>query len=399
MFIQKVHLRQVLSYGSTNEAFELRALNVLIGPNGSGKSNLIECLGVLHSAPTNLSTAIGSVGDFLWKGLPQVEGSIEVYLQPRFGTIPLRHEIVFTERGGRLELIDETIENASKRNSAHKDVYYFYRYQKGRPILSISSQGLPTKGEPKAKERPLRREDLLPDQSILAQRKDPDSYPELAYVEQNYSSMKIYREWHLGRDTMPRKSQKTDLPRTFLQEDAGNLALVLSHMNTRFSGMRQTLLSLLEKLDAGIEGFSFDIVGVNEMQLYLNYRGLKQPIPATRLSDGTLRYLCLLAILCHPEPPSVVCIEEPEIGLHPDILPTIAELLKDASTRCQLFVTTHSEALVDSLSDMPEAVLVCEKTPSGSTLRRLDPVPLAEWLAKYRLGQLWSMGELGGTRW
>jgi predicted ATPase len=399
MFIQKIHLRNVLSYGANNPAFVLGPLNVLIGPNGAGKSNLIECLGILHASPTNLPSAVGSVADFLWKGIASPEGRIELTLEPRFGNVPLRHEIVICERGGRLELVDETIENTAKRNSSHKDVYYFYRYQKGRPVLTISNHVTAQKAEPKPKDRPLRREDLLPDQSILAQRKDPEFYPELAYIEQHYSSMKIYREWHLGRDTMPRKSQKTDLPRTFLQEDAGNLALVLSHMNTRFSGMRQTLLSLLEKLDGEIEGFSFDIVGVNEMQLYLNYRGLKQPIPATRLSDGTLRYLCLLAILCHPEPPSVVCIEEPEIGLHPDILPTIAQLLKDASSRCQLFVTTHSEALVDSLTDTPESVLICEKSEEGSTLRRLDPAALTDWLVKYRLGQLWTMGELGGNRW
>ena len=392
MFIQKIHLKNVLSYSDTNPPFELGPLNVLIGPNGAGKSNLIECLGVLHAAPTNLPAAVGSISDFLWKGANMAEGSIELTLQPKSGGIPLRHEIVICERGGRLELVDETIENTAKHQATQKEVYYFYRYQKGRPVLTIANRVTAQKADHKPKERPLRREDLLPDQSILAQRKDPEFYPELAHIEQNYTSMKIYREWHLGRDTMPRKSQKTDLPRTFLQEDAGNLALVLSHMNTRFSGMRQTLLSLLEKLDGDIEGFSFDIVGVNEMQLYLNYRGLKQPIPATRLSDGTLRYLCLLAILCHPEPPSVICIEEPEIGLHPDILPTIAQLLKDASARCQLFVTTHSETLVDSLSDMPQSILVCEKSEEGSTLRRLDPEPLTDWLKKYRLGQLWAMG-------
>jgi predicted ATPase len=122
-------------------------------------------------------------------------------------------------------------------------------------------------------------------------------------------------------------------------------------------------------------------------------------IPATRLSDGTLRYLCLLAILCHPTPPPLVCIEEPELGLHPDVLPTLADLLKDAATRTQLIVTTHSEALVDAMSDQPTAVLVAERTSEGSTLRRLDAEKLKPWLDKYRLGQLWTSGELGGTRW
>ncbi|MEW6754253.1 MAG: AAA family ATPase [Candidatus Latescibacterota bacterium] len=84
-------------------------------------------------------------------------------------------------------------------------------------------------------------------------------------------------------------------------------------------------------------------------------------MPATRLSDGTLRYLALLAVLCHPTPPPLVCIEEPELGLHPDIMPQLAVLLCEAATRTHLVVTTHSDILVDALTDTPEAILVCEK--------------------------------------
>ena len=122
-------------------------------------------------------------------------------------------------------------------------------------------------------------------------------------------------------------------------------------------------------------------------------------VPATRLSDGTLRYLSLLAILCHPTPPPVECIEEPELGLHPDILPTIAELLKNASQRTQLIITTRSDALVSALSDTPEAIVVCEPGPDGTQLRRLDRESLSEWLDRYSLGEIWRMGEIGGTRW
>jgi predicted ATPase len=107
----------------------------------------------------------------------------------------------------------------------------------------------------------------------------------------------------------------------------------------------------------------------------------------------------LLAILCHPKPPPLVCIEEPELGLHPDILPTLADLLKEASTRCQLIVTTHSDVLVDAMTDQPESVLVCEKDEDGTTLNRLSAKELKPWLEKYRLGELWMRGELGGTRW
>jgi predicted ATPase len=117
------------------------------------------------------------------------------------------------------------------------------------------------------------------------------------------------------------------------------------------------------------------------------------------LSDGTLRWLALLAVLLDPSPPPLICIEEPELGLHPDLMPTLARLLKEASERTQIVVTTHSEILVDAFTDTPEAVLICEREDGCTTLRRLDGDLLSAWLEAYTLGQLWRKGELGGTRW
>ena len=87
------------------------------------------------------------------------------------------------------------------------------------------------------------------------------------------------------------------------------------------------------------------------------------------------------------------------MGLHPDIMPHIAELLVHASARTQLVVTTHSRMLVDALTDRPESVVVCSKVGGESRLERLDTEPLKAWLNKYTLGELWSKGELGGNRW
>jgi predicted ATPase len=74
-------------------------------------------------------------------------------------------------------------------------------------------------------------------------------------------------------------------------------------------------------------------------------------------------------------------------------------LLRDASERCQLIVTTHSDVLVDAMTDMPEAVLVCEKKDGATNLRRLSRADVEMWLDRYRLGELWTRGEIGGTRW
>ena len=135
------------------------------------------------------------------------------------------------------------------------------------------------------------------------------------------------------------------------------------------------------------------------MQFYLHEPGFDPPISPTRLSDGTVRYLCLLAILCDPEPPPLIGIEEPELGLHPDLLPKVADLLVAASARTQLIVTTHSDILIDALTDWPESVVIVEKHAGQTSMQRLDAEKLRAWLEKYRLGQLWTRGDLGGTRW
>ena len=153
----------------------------------------------------------------------------------------------------------------------------------------------------------------------------------------------------------------------------------------------------MQKLYHGIIDITCPVTG-GTVGLYLEETD-NRTIPATRLSDGTLRYLCLLAVLLHPETPPLVVIEEPELGLHPDLLPKLTDLLRAASERTQLIVTTHSDVFVDALTEVPASVVVCEKHDGQTQMRRLDKDDLANWLEDYRLGELWTSGELGGNRW
>jgi hypothetical protein len=77
----------------------------------------------------------------------------------------------------------------------------------------------------------------------------------------------------------------------------------------------------------------------------------------------------------------------------------LADLVVQTAQRTQLIVTTHSDLLVDAMTDRPEAVVVCEKHEGKTELRRLEKAELTPWLEKYRLGQLWTRGQIGGTRW
>lgn len=401
-FIQTIQLQNFLSYGSEGEEIELMPLNVLIGANTSGKSNLIEAIGLLRAIPKDLTAAIregGGIAEWLWKGgNDSPTARIETTLDYPEGKTPLRYRICFTISGQRLDVVDEAIEGTLPPHSQKTDPYFFYQYRSGHPVLNVRTKVTQQPGTNTGRtERFLRREDLSPDQSVLSQRKDPDQYPELTYLGNRFAEFRLYREWNIGRYTAPRMPQKADLPENFLLEDASNLGLVLNDLQHR-PVTKQLIIEKLKKFYSSVDDITTKIHG-GTVQIFVHEEGLSQPIPATRLSDGTLRFVCLLTLLCHPDPPPVICIEEPELGLHPDILPTIAELLIDASKRTQLIVTTHSNVLVSALTELPDAVIVCEHDEKGSHLRRLEPERLKQWLESYSLGELWRMGELGGTRW
>ena len=388
MLIKTITLHNLLSFGPDTPELEMRPLNVLIGPNGSGKSNFIEAIGLLQAAPRDLTAPIregGGIGDWIWRGEPKsTSAKVEVVVENRKGSQALRYRLGFAERGQRFELTEEQIENKSSMESHDKPYIYFER-RGAHTVLNYRDE----------KQRQLRPEEIDAEQSILAQRKDPDHYPELTYLGETFARMRLYREWTFGRYTPPRLPQKADLPNDFLGEDGRNMGLVLNRLK-RETRAKAQILEALRKLYEGVSDFDTIIEG-GTVQVFFQEGDIS--VPATRLSDGTLRYLSLLAILCHPKPPPLICIEEPELGLHPDILPTVADLLREASGRCQLVVTTHSDVLVDALTDTPESVVVCEKHRGKTEMRRLDKAVLSDWLKDYCLGELWSKGELGGNRW
>jgi predicted ATPase len=385
MLLKNLKLSGLLSFAPDSPATELGSLNLLIGPNASGKSNFIEAVGLLRSTPQNLGTALregGVMQDWLWKGEEGVHAEIEA-LVAYTKTWSLRHRLVLAEAGQKLELLDERIENSQTKAGYSKPFLYF-GYENGRPMLNV-----------KEEKRVLRREDLDPQQSVLSQRKDPDQYPELSFLGEAYQRVRLYRDWRMGRDAPPRRPQDASLPNDYLMEDARNLGMVLNALRLNVP-VKKALIDGLRQVFDGITDFSVKIEG-GTVQVFLEEE--RWIIPATRLSDGTVRWLALLSVLLHPTPPSLVCIEEPEIGLHPDLMPTLARLLQRASERMQLIVTTHSEALINAFTDTPENVLVCERIDGSTTLRRLESESLSEWLKMYSLGELWSKGEIGGTRW
>ena len=398
MLIERLQLTNLLSFGPDSPALDLRPLNVLIGPNGSGKSNFIEAISLLSAAPTDITQPIddgGGVRDWIWRGEPKVRfADIDADLASSDGDPALSYQLSFLDRGQRFQLASEKLQyRGTDEDSANGRGVCFARPPR-ESVMSV---------EPDVREAELFTADnrrrphaqLDVQQSLLAQVDNPLVYPQVCRVADAFKGIRIYRDWTFGPLAPTRHPQRPDLSSGVLLDDAANLGLVLNLLN-QDTEAKQRLLKTLRELYDGISDLRVNIER-DTVNIYL--REGDMTISATRLSDGTIRYLCLLAILCHPEPPSLVCLEEPELGLHPDILPGLGDLLVDASERCQLVVTTHSDVLVDKLSDTPDSVVVCEKHAGQTEMRRLDSDELKHWLERYSLGELWTRGELGGNRW
>lgn len=357
--IEKIRLRNILSFGDKGEEITLEPLNIIIGQNASGKSNLIDVINLIKAAADLNSVEYisknGGISEWLWKGRKKEEVA-QIYIEQK---TPVTKDV-------------------------HTYDFHFWEY--GQRTVVFKDQ----------------IEDLT--QKVIVDRTKNDWNNEVtpqllraAFLLFILRKLHSYNNLLTNRSSEIRKPQIPDAPNDFLEEDGSNLALILNDLEHR-GDTKDKIVENLKKFNPRIKDYSIRILG-GTVQLFIREEGLEKPISAMRLSDGTLRYLCLLAILCHPKPPPLICIEEPETGLHPDILPTIAELMIEASQRTQLIVTTHSDILVSAFSEIPEAVLVCEKDEDGTHFKRLEKDKLKAWLEEYELGDLWLKGEIGGKRW
>lgn len=387
-FLHEITLRNILSFGPDTPPLKLGNLNVLIGPNGSGKSNLFEAVGLLQAVPTGVSKAVelgGSLGDWIWKGGTSETASLSAVISARDGIPALRHSFAIGQDEYDLHLMEETIKTADPTSSQDKSVLYHANHWMGEirvdGEMKVINLGHGDAGA-----------------SVVERRRDPDAYPELSSLADRYRDIRIYRDWVFGRQNTLRGPQAIKLRGDRLEEDFSNL---LPFLNRKFGTNPSSKRRLLKTLTALYEGFTgYELVTeLDRLQLYFTEGDMS--IRSKRLSDGSLRFLAMAAVLLDPEPPALICLDEPDAGLHPDAVAALAKLMKEAAERTQLIVSTHSTMLVDHMTDTPECVLVFGKEDGATRIERLEPMKLRPWIAEYgdSLGKLWSSGEIGGNRW
>ena len=399
MFIKSLHLKNILSFRDTE--LELQPLNVLIGPNGSGKSNLIDVIGLLQAAPGDIAGFLrsnGPTGDWIWKGPGRSETPFQIAnVEALFG-IPgpvLNYRLRISVEGDRVHSLAENLNHVDPGLGTVALDRPVFLSSNGKAQLwpHLSSDAIPNRNDKHVEvEVPLGK-------SVLSEIRSHADYPVLTRTARSLSGIKSYRSWHVGRDSPVRHPQRTDGDPSFLEEDFSNLALVVNDLRER-QGLGSEMDSYLERFYESYKSLHTPIYG-NTVSLSVRENGSSRNLPATRLSDGTIRFIALLAILCHPEPPPLICIEEPEIAMHPDSVDLIAQLLRKTSERTQIIVTTHSPWLVGRLSPEPEAVIVCDMDATeGTRFHRLSHKEVEDWFDGDRdLGDIWMSGAIRGVRW
>ena len=384
-FIQSITPRGLLSFGPDTPTLELRPLNVLIGPNGSGKSNLLDVIRLVRSMSADMQEPIrqgGGVDGWTWNGYAEhAAPSLELTLHTLASDERLSHRVEFNGTLGDRMFLTES-ELITQGNTL-----YFSDLSTNMVYIQLPDGNI--------SDAPY-HEQHKKDQSVLSQFRSYSDYPQITWVSHLYSQFRLYNKWQFGREAPFRQPQPADVRGDILEEDCSNLGLFLNQTLDMNPASKRKVIEGMQDLYPRFTNYHVP-VNAGMVQIF----GIEgdTSIPATRLSDGALHYLCLLAILYNPKPPPLVCIEEPELGLHPDVVAGLAKHLRAASERMQLIVTTHSDILIDALSDTPESIVVFENNDGATRMKRLDADELRAWLEDYRLGELWTSGQIGGVRW
>ena len=346
------------------EELRLGAMNVLIGPNGSGKSNFIGVFSFLNALRSgklqDYVIRAGGADKVLHFGARETD---ELYIDISFEDRTNRYEITLQPAGA-----DDLVPGA--------EVAYFWdkaRYPDRPYNISIETNG---------REAGISR---------------PPSHGVISYVSNHLNRWKLYH-FHDTSDASPMKKTADVNDNRHLRPDGSNLAAFLYLLSREYPDSYSLITRTVRQVAPFFEGFQLEPQLLNPSKILLEWRhtGTDAYFDASSLSDGTLRFMALATLFLQPATlrPSVMLVDEPELGMHPFAITLLASLMKQASVETQVIVSTQSSLFLDNFE--PEDVLVADRVDRGTQLTRLNPSDLKPWLEEYSLGQLWEKNELGG---
>ncbi|MEQ1543685.1 AAA family ATPase [Methyloglobulus sp.] len=367
-------------------------LNVVIGSNGTGKSNLLRFLELISvSAQGRLGKyiqALGGMEPIVWDGTAT---SIKFTLEtsPIGGELGPEHyelELARLGLGSSYRIDKELLANSHKQRKGHekKPFKFLERIAKNAVIFDENERAFVTA-----------EEFVSDEESLLAIASGPFvSNHFIPPFQRELASIAVYHDLHVNKDAIIRQPSIARLEKR-VDPDGQNLISVL---HTLYTGDREFKRDINSAMKAAF-GDDFDELvfppaSDQKIQLRVRWKTLKREQSANELSDGTLRFLFLLTVLASPSPAPIIAIDEPETGLHPSMLPLIAEYAIEAATRSQVILTTHSPQFLDAFGTTRPTTTVAKWENGETILQTLRDEDLDYWLKEYSLGTLFRSGEL-----
>lgn len=345
------------------EKLPLNPINVVIGANGSGKSNFIGVFSFLHAIRA------GRLQEYVAKA-----GGAEKVLH--FGskvTHKLSIHIIFKDETNQYQL-ELHPSNTDELIPTSEFVYFWNKATWPAPTSD-----------------PLER--IGKEAGISAQIQKGIAF----YVRRHFDRWRLYH-FHDTSASSPMKKTADINDNRFLRPDGSNLAAFLYYLREKHQDSYSLIRRTVQRVAPFFDDFLLEPQKLNPEKIRLEWRHRNSDayFDSSSLSDGTLRFMALATLLLQPEShrPSVILVDEPELGLHPYAITLLASLVRQASVKTQVILSTQSPLLLDHFQ--PEDVLVADLINGATQFRRLDSTSLATWLEEYSLGQLWEKNEIGG---
>ena len=345
------------------ERLQFGRLNVLIGSNGSGKSNLVSFFRMLTE---------------------MVEGRLQVWVSQQGGadrvlsfglkeTTLFESSIVFgssAEKNKYQIVFGPTVDGSF----VFSDERLFYHGPNGNFQFSFGS------GHKEALVKTQRSVEPVSSNCYCA-----------------ISNWKVYH-FHDTGDTAGMKRLCLAHDNDYFRSDASNLAAFLFRLQDEspdvYEQIRKTVRLAIPFFDDFVLKPQPLKTGEEQIRLLWRQLGSDYALWPSQLSDGSIRFICLVTALMQPDPPSTIIIDEPELGLHPYAITLLASLLRSASTRMQVVVSTQSVPLVNEFSI--DDLIVVERKQGESVFCRYREREFKDWLEEYTVGELWQKNILGG---
>lgn len=360
---------------------EVRPLMVLIGANGVGKTSLLDALSLLSASASgrlNLELSrLGGVGSLLTRGkASNLRWGADMEVP---GYQPLRYEVSVEPAGGSYAIDRETLTQRRKGYA--------------QPFKHIDSSRGEIKYHDIEQKRWVRPDwEHSPLETSLAQ--VPKMYRQPEDLRRTLATATHYH----ALDVSPRapvKLPQAMKPVSLPGADGEDLVPYLYYLRETDPDRFEMIEDSVRAAFPAFQAFGFPPAAAGMLSLTWKDRAFNKPLYIHELSEGTLRFLWLAALLQSPELSTITMIDEPEISLHPELLGLLADLMRGASKRTQVIVATHSDRLIRFLE--PHEVLVMDSEEDGSTkLTWSDSLDLDRWLSEYSLDEVWRMGRIGG---